>query len=80
MACDQVSKGSFDTAPNARVGATTTAAATTTTTSTTTTFTATDSAITPACLGPVNWAILGWEISNRMISWALLGDNNLAYI
>ena len=79
MACDQVSKGSFDTASNARVGATTTAT-TTTTTSTTTIFTATDSAITPACLGPVNWAILGWEILNRMISWALLGDNNLAYI
>ena len=74
MACDQVSKGSFDTAPNARVGATTTA--------TTTTFSSTsnDSAITLACLGPVNWAILGWEILNRMISWALLGDNNLAYI
>ena len=46
MACDQVSKGSFDTASNARVGATTTAT-TTTTTCTSTTFTATDSAITP---------------------------------
>ena len=74
MACDQVSKGSFDTASNARVGATTTT--TTTTTCTTTSFTATDS----ACLGPFNWAILGWEILNRMISWALLGDNNLAHI
>ena len=44
MACDQVSKGSFDTASNARVGATTTAT-TITMTCTSTTFTATDSAL-----------------------------------